>query len=194
MQTRTGKLYPHISDILRRYDRPGQMTIEIGCGGNQYGRLLQGRHLGTDLPHVHYAGAPPAVFCDGRWLPFRNGSADLVFMVAVLYHIAEADAVLAECHRVLKSHGRLLIFDYNRATTRRLHRSGAAALTWSPRTLRARVRAAGFEAASIWEYAVDSPNRWKRVLLRMKTIRYLRHVAPFNEGWNIVVGTRTDGA
>jgi SAM-dependent methyltransferase len=186
---KVGILYQHVSHILRAYDRPGALAIEIGCGANRYGDVVRARHIGVDLPAQPYAGVPD-VYGDGRRLPFVASCADLVFMVGVLYNIPEADAVLAECRRVLRQGGTLLVFDYNRTTTLRLKRARRAAQVWSPRALRLRVAASGFRAASIWDYPFESEGIWKRALLRVRAIRYLRHATPFNEGWNIVAGTK----
>ncbi len=46
---------------------------------------------------------------DGTRLPVRDGSVDVVLLVEVLHHIADADAVLGECARVLRPGGRILI-------------------------------------------------------------------------------------
>ena len=187
---RVGATYPHVVDILRRHNHTSGVTIEIGCGGNQYAQFLQGEHIATDLPAIRYKGIPPTVFCDGRQLPFKEDCADLVYMVAVLHTVPDANVILAECHRVLRPGGTLLVFDYNHATTRRLNRARQAAHVWSCRELRRRIRKEGFTAKTIWDYRVEPRTTWKRLLERFKTVRYLRLLAEFSEGWNIVASTK----
>lgn len=46
---------------------------------------------------------------DGRRLPIRDGSVDVVLLVEVLHHVADADAILRESARVLRPGGRILI-------------------------------------------------------------------------------------
>lgn len=185
-----GAVYPHIVQILRYYNRPGQIIVEIGCGGNQYAGFLQGMHIGTDLPGVKYGGKGPSVFSEGQRLPFKGDCVGLIYMVAVLYHIPDANAVLAECYRVLGNDGRLLVFDYNLATTKRLKRVRAAAHIWSPWELARRLREIGFKTRLIWDYPLQPDEPWKKFLLKFKLPRYLRFLCQLNEGWNIIVGTK----
>lgn len=46
---------------------------------------------------------------DGTRLPVRPGSVDVVLLIEVLHHVADADGVLREAARVLRPGGRILI-------------------------------------------------------------------------------------
>ena len=46
--------------------------------------------------------------CDGRALPFEDGSFDLVLGHAVLHHLPDLDAAFREFHRVLRPGGRIV--------------------------------------------------------------------------------------
>ncbi|MBM4435075.1 MAG: class I SAM-dependent methyltransferase, partial [Chloroflexi bacterium] len=46
---------------------------------------------------------------DGTRLPLRAASVDVVLLIEVLHHVADADAVLREAARVLRPGGRVLI-------------------------------------------------------------------------------------
>jgi anaerobic magnesium-protoporphyrin IX monomethyl ester cyclase len=68
------------------------LRIEAAAG------LRQHLRLGTALLQA-----------DGKWLPFRSGSFDLVFALSALEHFRNLDEVLSELHRILSPEG-LLIF------------------------------------------------------------------------------------
>ena len=51
------------------------------------------------------------VACSGYRLPFRDGSARAIVLFDVLHHLQRPIAAIAECARVLKSGGRVIIFD-----------------------------------------------------------------------------------
>ncbi len=60
--------------------------------------------------------AVTAVHGSGTELPFETDSFDLVYCVAVMHHVAEAEAVratLGEMTRVSRPGGRVLIWDHN---------------------------------------------------------------------------------
>ncbi len=191
---RSGQSYPHVIEIVRKNHRQGGVLLELGCGSNQYAQFFAGRHIGSDLPAISYAGRSPDVFCSALALPFRAGAVDTVYMIAVLYHIANVDQVLRECARVLRPGGALIIFDYNRATTARLKRADSGHQIWGPRLLAQYVRRANLTPRVIWKYDIATPASWKRRLLDLRIVRYVRAYWPFNEGWNIVVGMKGGAA
>lgn len=112
--------YPHVCEALTRYTQAGGVSIEIGCGGKQYGDFVRGRHVGLDLRSDLYTGTGPEVVGDARALPLCGLSVDSVFFVAVLYNIDEWQKAVSECARVLRPGGRLLVFDYKGWVARRL--------------------------------------------------------------------------
>jgi ubiquinone/menaquinone biosynthesis C-methylase UbiE len=190
-------VYPHVAEILRRYNRPKNIVIEVGCGGSQYSEFLEGRHIGIDLPNTSYAsrGIDPNVYGDGQALPFKSESADIVFMVGVLYQIPDATAALEECYRVLKRGGRLVVFDYNLVSTARLkkleYNGNNQNNIWSPWGLSAQFRRAGFHAQIIWDYSKKNSMPLMQFLKRVKSLRFLIFlIDQFREDWNVVIGTR----
>jgi SAM-dependent methyltransferase len=50
------------------------------------------------------------VRADIRWLPFRDGSVDLVWNRDVMIHVPDLPAAFRECRRVLRPDGRMLLF------------------------------------------------------------------------------------
>lgn len=93
-------------------------VLEIGCGsgmglpylgerarmvvGGDYtmGLLREGR---TQLPKARL------VQMDAQHLPFRDASLDVILMLEMIYYVADQDAAFAECRRVLKPGGALMV-------------------------------------------------------------------------------------
>jgi SAM-dependent methyltransferase len=106
-------------------DKDVQRSLEFGCG---FGRLtptfarLSARHTAVDIDADALAaarGAYPSLdfqLFDGRELPFKDDTFDLVVTWAVLQHIRPEliDEVLAEVLRVLRADGRLLLYEGTR--------------------------------------------------------------------------------
>jgi SAM-dependent methyltransferase len=112
---------------------PGAVVVDYGCADLKYRDLFPAAvtYLGADLrgnPHASVELRP-----DGT-LPLADGSADAVFSSQVLEHVAEPATYLAECARVLRPGGKLLLsthgimvyhrdpVDYWRWTGEGLHR------------------------------------------------------------------------
>ena len=105
-------------------DPAGLRVLEIGAGAGQCSRWLAGRGatvVATDLSAGMLATglelndlAPPEARvplaqCDGRALPFADGSFDTVFTAyGVVPFVADSDLVLAEAARVLRPGGRFV--------------------------------------------------------------------------------------
>jgi SAM-dependent methyltransferase len=104
---------------------PGAVVLEAGCGEG-YGadrlaavaRAVLGldydgaavRHVAMAYPRVAAARANPA------GLPVRDGSVDVVATLQVIEHLWDQPGFLAECHRVLRPAGTLLVTTPNRLT------------------------------------------------------------------------------
>jgi SAM-dependent methyltransferase len=73
----------------------------IGSGADALYADPNVRVVGTDV----YASANTRVVSDGHFLPFRDGTFDAVWIQAVLEHVLDPPAVVAEIHRVLKPNG-----------------------------------------------------------------------------------------
>jgi SAM-dependent methyltransferase len=107
---------PFIAACLDQASPGAKLILEYGAGAVSYQASLHGRLVRTDLTAEPKDGLDRglAAVCDLTWLPFRDGAFDLVFGVAVLVYLPNLDQALAECARVLKPGGRLLIFEYRR--------------------------------------------------------------------------------
>jgi SAM-dependent methyltransferase len=90
---------------------PGRRAcvIDFGCGTRPYEELFAGRvsrYIGADLgdnPRADVVASP------GQPLPLPTGCADVVLSTQVLEHVIDVDGYLAECRRLLKPGGVLLL-------------------------------------------------------------------------------------
>ena len=105
-------------------DPPGAVVVDIGCGGGTYTRawsdLGARRVIGVDAsaPQLDSAsadsGGRPGVefrLGDAAGTGLSSGEADVVFERALVHHIADLAAVVAEARRLLRPGGTYLIQD-----------------------------------------------------------------------------------
>lgn len=109
---------------------PGANVMDLGCGEGQHSITLAERFdfevLGIDPVPRHIQLANDALdkaatrnpelsrlvrfeLGAAEALPVEDSSIDLIWCREVLYHVDALDKAFAECHRVLRSRGRLLI-------------------------------------------------------------------------------------
>jgi SAM-dependent methyltransferase len=102
----------------------GRGVLEVGCGSGQgLGYLARSaqRVVGLDYTHSllqmarnYYRGRIPLLRGDGQALPFRNGSFDVVLLYEAVYYLPEPKRFVAECWRVLRPGGVLLLCTANK--------------------------------------------------------------------------------
>jgi ubiquinone/menaquinone biosynthesis C-methylase UbiE len=106
--------------LLRRYGRPGGRGLDVGCGT---GAMLHaageaGTWFGIDvawraLELSRKRGLTRLAAASATALPVRDGVLDVCLCLDLLYHrgVATETAALAECHRVLRPGGLLVVTD-----------------------------------------------------------------------------------
>jgi SAM-dependent methyltransferase len=114
-------------------------VLDYGCAEKPYRGLFgeQVEFVGADLP-----GNPSAnvtIAPDGT-LPLEDSSFDAVLSTQVLEHVADPATYLAECHRVLKPGGRLLLSTHGLMV---YHPDPVDYWRWTCAGLRRQVEAAG---------------------------------------------------
>jgi len=138
---------------LRKYTKPGDRIIDIGCGAAPYRKSTQADYIGLDVTDMPYNDSSPRdldVVASAVHMPFGDGVADLVFSVSAFYHVPEPFTALREFHRVLRKGGRLLLFDYNRRIQKYLKtRENIQGHGWTQWGLQGLVRRAGFQASEL---------------------------------------------
>lgn len=83
------------------------VLLDIGCGNKPYSNLFPGwRHVGLN-PSAE--DAIPDVVGDAMSLPFATNLADVVLCTQVLEHVPRPWELMAECFRVLKPGGYLVL-------------------------------------------------------------------------------------
>ena len=101
------------------------VVLEAGCGEGYGARLLADRArcivaLDYDAHAIGHVGRTydrlPAVRGNLVALPFGAGSFDVVVSLQTIEHLWDQDAFVAECHRVLRPAGRLILSTPNRLT------------------------------------------------------------------------------
>src|SRR3954465_8253332 len=96
--------------------RPGALLVDLACGGGlmaPHAARLGYRHVGVDIgrPGLEVARAHGVLPVLGSVLavPLRDGCADVVVAGEVLEHVDDDVAVLAECARLLRPGGALVL-------------------------------------------------------------------------------------
>ena len=108
----------------------GQRLLEVGCGiGTDLVRFAKSgaRVTGIDLAQtsidlarqnfaLHDVTAEELRVADGAALPFDRASFDVVYAHGVVQYAADAPALVAEAHRVLRPDGLAIFMVYNRVS------------------------------------------------------------------------------
>lgn len=124
----------------------GRRILEIGCGERRCEAYFLKRgfkYVGTDADH---RGVGPHLKADAHNLPFRDGSFDLYFSLAVYEHLAHPLQAALEASRVLRPGGTIFgtaAFVYGFHDRASFHHMTHAGLLWT-------LRMAGFRNIRIW--------------------------------------------
>ncbi len=91
----------------REIDNSSQLKIlEIGSGAGFIKEFIPNATTSEiiDLEDVDLK-------IDAEHLPFSNASLDVIILLNVIHHIPDSEKFLLECHRVLKSNGKILLIE-----------------------------------------------------------------------------------
>lgn len=140
--------------LLRRYGRPGDRGLDVGCGTGGMLRALAGRGawVGVDaeplaLVFARKRGLTRLTTGSAIALPFRDHAFDACLCLDLLYHrgVPSDAQALAECHRILRPGGLLVVTDSAFAWLRSPHDEAVhGERRYTRRELVQRIRAAGF--------------------------------------------------
>ena len=110
---------PHVCPGMHLLDcgcGPGAMTVEFAkavAPGDVVGIDIAASQVAMGRAHAQHEGVANVQFAVGNLyaLPFPDGAFDAVFVHAVLYHLHDPRAALAEVYRVLKPGGMVGVRD-----------------------------------------------------------------------------------
>lgn len=138
---------PFVEYALTRFAPAGGLVLDVGCGPAVYRHSCPARYVGLDIEDARRRGEPDGadVIAASDRLPLADSVFDLAFVKSAFHLMPDPDAVLRDVRRVLRPGGRIIIFDYNRRTQRKLGRALSVIYPgWTQWQLKARVRKAGF--------------------------------------------------
>lgn len=166
MVNRTLFLEPFIVFYLNQYVRPGQKILDVGCGSAKYRHSTSATYIGLDITDEPYSVEIPRdvdIVASATNIPLPDKSIDLVFSASTFYGISEPANALIEFHRVLKPHGRVILFDYNRRMQRRLELlEGRQLPCWTQWKLKTLLVRAGFINCELLTTRMLPHNRLER--------------------------------
>jgi SAM-dependent methyltransferase len=135
-----------LAAVAERWVPAGATLVDLGCGAMPYRPLFAPRvrrYIGVDLPRNPWADLYTAP--DGG-VPLADGSADFVLSNQVLEHVASPADYLAECRRILRPGGRLLLSTHGYWL---YHPDPVDYWRWTGSGLTRQVRLAGLEVLQI---------------------------------------------
>jgi SAM-dependent methyltransferase len=161
---------------------PGGAVLEVGCGSGMGLPYLQAHSplvVGGDYTMALLVEArrhlPDAnlVRMDAQRLPFRDHSFDAVVMLEMIYYLADQEAALAECRRVLKPGGKLMVCMPNRDRPD-FNPSPFSTRYPNLREINSLFAAAGFDVRVYGGFAVEAASSRDRFLgpVRHLAVRY----------------------
>ena len=93
-------------------------VLELGCGTTQYKEIIGTGYLGLDIEQNSTNSVD--IIRPASSTGLASNSVDLIFTVAMLYLSGQHLEILNESYRILKPGGRIVIFDYNSKTQKKL--------------------------------------------------------------------------
>jgi len=140
------RLRETVLELVADVGLPGQARVlDYGCGVAPYREDLPpgARYVGADIP-----GNPSAdveIRADGT-VPVPDGEQDLVLSSQVLEHVEDTDTYLAECRRVLRPGGSLVLTTHG---IMYYHRDPEDYWRWTRAGLESLLRRHRFDIASV---------------------------------------------
>jgi ubiquinone/menaquinone biosynthesis C-methylase UbiE len=161
-----------VIDTIHSVWKPGEKIVEIGCGPGFLRRHFGGDYVGTDISDAPYKLDLPRnvdCVCTAGELSIRNEAIDIVVVKSALYLFADHSGALLEAHRVLKTGGAILIFDYNRRTQKIMQRKEGHTNypCWTQWALRKLVLNTNFKRVELLAPKSHQPNSLQGVLRRI---------------------------
>ena len=169
-------------------------TLDLGCGPGRFKISVNGIYVGLDITTEDYRPdwkRTTDVVASARFLPFVDGSFDLIFVVASFYLFPGPVLCLKEIFRCLVPGGKFICFDYTRKTLERFtqpyyERCIPNHTIWTGRQLARLFRTAGFQGIRWW--VPDTGSRKAKVAHLLSSL--YRYFHDYREGWWVVEGKK----
>ena len=152
------------------------LACGVGAGMGLFGAVAR-QVIGADISEqilgraVRYYGQRfNFCSCDAQMLPFDSGSFDVIVMFEAIYYLPRADMFFAECRRVLRPGGKILISTANRDLYD-FNASLYSTVYLNPPEMSAWLGAAGFSA----QFFGGDPARTGGLLVQ--SLRWVKFVA-----------------
>jgi ubiquinone/menaquinone biosynthesis C-methylase UbiE len=152
----------------------GKDVLEVGCGSGQglgmLARVAKSVEAGDyseeilRIPRAHYGDRIVLRRFDARELPFHDASKDVVILFEAIYYIPEVQRFIAECRRVLRPGGVVLIATANKDLPD-FNPSPLSYRYFGATELKQLFAAAGFSTALYGYFSVESVS-WRQKVLR----------------------------
>jgi SAM-dependent methyltransferase len=165
---------------------PGGAVLEVGCGSGMglpylkaHARVAVGGDYTMELLREGRRHLPdaPLVRFDAQHLPFGDQVFDAVLLLEMIYYVADQEAAFAECRRVLKPGGKLMVSvpnpnrpDFNPSpfSTRYPNLGELSRL----------LSAHGFEARTYGDFPVEPATMRDRLLEPVRSVAVRLHLVP----------------
>lgn len=118
-----------VREIARHIQHGGNCLriLDLGCGDGECLHYFKKYYPGSDLYGIDVSENSirsgiqrhqqiPFILYDGQKIPFDKASFDIILVANVLHHVSAVSsrkALLKECRRTLKRHGKIFIFEHN---------------------------------------------------------------------------------
>jgi len=101
--------------LMEHLSGQGKCVLDAGCGDGHLMKMLINSGydvtgIDIDIKQLNSASYIGKVVCgDCNYLPFKNGSFDMVFLINVLHHVEAPSTLVEEISRVLKRRGTMYL-------------------------------------------------------------------------------------
>jgi len=165
----------------------GKDVLEVGCGSAQglghiaaHAHYVVGGDYTCDLVEAasrHYGSRVRFACLDGQRLPFRDRSFDVVILYEAIYYLADPEAFVAECCRVLRAGGSVLICSANREWAG-FNPSPFSYRYYSARELGALLERAGFRVQLFGAFPDSAESLVRQLVGLIRRIAVALHLIP----------------
>lgn len=179
------RFYLHLSDLRLMMQELipfiGGRVLDYGCGGSPYRPLF--KHEAYIRADVVGMTDLDLIITPGQPLDVPDASFDCILSTQVLEHVAVPHQYLAECHRMLKDGGALLLSTHGTFPD---HSVPWDFQRWTTNGLRRDLEAAGFTVKKIWK--LTSGPRAALQLLELTFDRLPADNSPFGLAFKLLRG------